>query len=154
MSPTRRQFLLAGAGGVTTLAGCSALSDPHQSLVVAVNNYTQSRHAGRVLVERDGTAVVEQYLEVGPAEPDGWTTVESELSLGRMPSDTPLDVTASFGDGLRASGQHTLDCADQYTGDAVYVQIEQETSVNVRLNLACYDQFPTSEAVQGGLNRS
>ncbi|MFB6353836.1 MAG: hypothetical protein ABEJ92_07090, partial [Halobacteriales archaeon] len=59
-----------------------------------------------------------------------------------------------FGDGLQATGQHTLDCSDQHTGDAIYVQIEDEKPVNVRLNLACYDRFPSTEAVQGGLNQS
>ena len=154
MSPTRRQFLLASTGGITALAGCSVLSDPQQSLLVAVNNYTESRHQGHVLIEMDGTELVHQYLEVSAAEPDGWVTVETKVELGRMPSDTPLDVTASFGDGLKATGQHTLDCSDQYTGDAIYVQIEDETPVNVRLNLACYDEFPSSEAVQGGINHS
>lgn len=154
MPPTRRQFLLAGTGAITTLAGCSALSGPKQSLLVAVNNYTETRHRGDVLVATDGSELVHQYLEVPPAEPDGWATVETEIALGRMPRDTPLDVTASFGDGLEASGQHTLGCTDQYTGDAVYVQIENEDPVNVRLNLACYDQFPSNEAIQGGSNHS
>jgi len=154
MSPTRRQFLLASTGGITALAGCSALSDPQQSLLVAVNNYTDSRREGHVLVEKDGSKIVQQYLEVPAAEPDGWATVETKIALGRMPDDTPLDVTASFGDGLKATGQHTLECSTQYTGDVVYVQIEPEKPVNVRLLLACYDQFPSSEAVQGGINQS
>jgi hypothetical protein len=121
---------------------------------VTVNNYTESRHEGYVLVEKDGTELVRQYLEVAAAEPDGWATVETKIALGKTPSDTALDVTASFGDGLRASGQHTLDCSNQYIGDAIYVQIEKEEPVNVRLNLACYDQFPSNEAVQGGINQS
>lgn len=154
MSPSRRQFLLAGAGGLTALAGCSALSHPQQSLLVAVNNYTDSRHEGFVRIETDGTELVQQYLEVGAAEPDGGTTVETLFSLGEMSSDTPLDVTASFGEGLQATSQHTLECTGQYTGDAVYVHIENEKPVNVRLNLACYDQFPSDEAVQGDVNRS
>jgi hypothetical protein len=154
MSPTRRQFLLAGTGGITALAGCSVLTDSQQSLLVAVNNYTESRHEGHVLIEKDGTEVVQQYLEVPAAEPDEWATVEMEFALRKVPSDTPIDVTASFGDGLKATGQHTLDCSDQYTGDAIYVQIEEEQPVNVRLNLACYDEFPSEEAVQGGINIS
>jgi len=154
MSPTRRQLLLTGVGGVTALAGCSALTAPRRSLLIAVNNYTDSRHEGRVLVENGGTELLRQYVEVGAAEPDGWTTVETEVDLGSMPGDAPLDVSASFGDGLEASGQHTLECAEQYTGDAVYVQIENETPPNVRLNLTCYDQFPSGEARQGGVGRS
>lgn len=154
MSPTRRQFLLAGSGVITALAGCSALSHSPQSLLVAVNNYTESRHEGYVLVEEDGTELVHQYLEVAAAGPDGWVTVETELAIGEMPSGTPLDVTASFGDGLTATGQHTLDCANGYRGDAIYVQIENEQPVNVRLNLACYDQFPSNEAKQGGTTHS
>lgn len=152
MSPSRRQFLLASTAGVTALAGCSALSDPQQSLLVAVNNYTESRHQGYVLVENEGTELVHQYVEVDAAEPDGWTTVETKVALGEMPDDAPLDVTASFGDGLEATGQHTLDCSDGYNGDAVYVQIDAEG--DVRLNLACYEKFPTEEASQGGRNRS
>ncbi|MFB6183142.1 MAG: hypothetical protein ABEI96_01190 [Haloarculaceae archaeon] len=139
---------------MTALAGCSALSDPQQSLLVAVNNYTDSRREGTVLIEKDGTEIVQQYLEVPAAEPDEWATVETKVVLGRMSSETPLDVTASFGDGLKATGQHTLDCSNRYTGDAIYVQIEPENPVNVRLNLACYDQFPSNEAVQGGINQS
>lgn len=154
MSPTRRQFLLAGTGGITALAGCTTLFNPKQSLLVAVNNYTESRHQGHVLIEKNDTELVQQFLEVPPAEPDGWATVETEIALGRIPSDTPLNVTASFGDGLESTGRHTLDCTNQYIGDAVYVQIEDEEPVNVRLNLACYDEFPSSEAVQGGIDQS
>lgn len=154
MPPTRRQFLLAGTGGITALAGCSALSDPQQSLLVAVNNYTESPRRGHVLVETDGTELVHQYLEVPAAEPDEWATVETKVGLGEMPSDTPFDVTASFGDGLQATGQHDLDCSTEYNGDAIYVYIENEQPVNVRLNLACYDDFPSNEAVQGGINQS
>jgi hypothetical protein len=154
MSPTRRQLLLAGAGGVTALAGCSALTAPRQSLLVAVNNYTDSRHEGRVLVENDGTELVRQYVEAPAAEPAGWATVETKVDLGRMPDDTPLNVSASFGDDLEASGQHTLECSETYAGDAVYVQIENETPPNLRLNLACYDEFPSSEARQGGVGES
>lgn len=154
MSPTRRQLLLAGTGAITTLSGCSALSDPKQSILVAVNNYTDSRHQGHVLIKKDGTELVEQYLEVAAAESDGWATVETKVALGEMPNDTPLDVTASFGDGLKASGQHTLDCSNGYNGDAIYVLIENEVPVNVRLNLACYDEFPSDEAFQGEINHS
>ena len=154
MSPTRRQLLLAGTGGLTALAGCSALSAPSQSLLVAVNNYTDSRHRGTVLVEVDGEEVVHQYLEVPAAEPDGWATVETKVDLGRLPDDTALDVSASFDDDLEASGQHTLECSETYAGDAVYVQIENETPPNLRLNLACYDEFPSSEARQGGVGES
>lgn len=154
MSPTRRQFLLTGAGGLTALAGCSALSDPQESFLLAVNNYTASRHEGCVLIEADGTEVVHQYLEVAAAEPDGWATVETKVATDSIPSDTPLDVTASFGDDLNATGQHTLDCSTQYAGDAIHVQIENREPVNLRSVLARYDQFPSSEAVQGGLNQS
>lgn len=61
-------------------------------------------------------------------------------------------MTASFGDGLEATGQHTLDCSEGYNGDAVYVQIDAEA--DVRLILACYDEFPSKEASQGGIDRS
>lgn len=153
MSPTRRQFLLASTGGITALAGCSAFSDPQQPLLIAVNNYTESRHEGYDLIENDGTELIHQYMEVAAAEPDGWTTVETEFAPSELPSDTPrLDVTASFGDGLKASGQHELGCPDQYTGDAIYVQIEKP--LDVRLNLACYEEFPSEEAVQGGIDQS
>lgn len=154
MSPTRRQLLLAGTGGIVALAGCSALSGPQPPLVVAVNNYTESRREGHVLVEADDTELVRQHLAVAAAEPDGSASVETKVALGKLPGDTPLDVTASFGDGLEATGQHTLDCTEQYVGRAIYVQIEKEKPVNVRLNLACYDEFPSSEAVQGGTDRS
>ncbi|SEH42781.1 hypothetical protein SAMN05192561_101948 [Halopenitus malekzadehii] len=155
MVPTRRQFLLAGTGGLTALAGCSALSDPEQPLLLAVNNYSDSHHQGYVRIEADGTEIVHQYVEVAAAtDPDAGVTVETKIALGEMPTNTSLDVTASFGDGLKATGQHTLDCSGEYTGDAIYVQIENETPVNVRLNLACYDEFPSSEAVQSGLDQS
>lgn len=133
-------------------AGCSALSDPQQSLLIAVNNYTESRHQGNLLVEKDGTELVRQYVEVGAAEPDAWTTVETEIALGEMPGGTRLDVTASFGDGLEATGPITLDCSDEYNGDVVYVQIERP--LDLRLNEACYDEFPSGEAQQGGVSRS
>jgi hypothetical protein len=152
MSPTRRQVLLASTGGLIAFTGCSALSDPQQSLLVAVNNYTESRRSGQVLIENDGTELVRQYVEVPAAGPDTWGTVETRVAPGELSSDTPLDVVASFGDGLRATGQHTLDCSDEDTGRAIYVQIEAE--VNVRLNLACYDEFPSNEAEQGGINQS
>jgi len=154
MSTTRRQCLLAATGGLTAIAGCSAFSDPQQPLLVAVNNYSEARHQGRVLIEMDDREVVHQYVEVPAAEPGTWATVETKVELGQMPSGTPLDVTASFGDGLKATGQHTLDCSDEYSGRVVYVQIENEKPVNVRLNLACYEAFPSDEAVQGGLNQS
>ncbi|WP_336036491.1 twin-arginine translocation signal domain-containing protein [Halobacterium yunchengense] len=153
MAPTRRQFLLTATGALTALAGCSAFSDPERPILVAVDNYSDSPHQGSVLVETDGTELVHQYVEVGPAEPDGWTTVETKLDPGDLPSGTPLDVTASFGDGLRATGQHALDCTPEYSGRAIYVQIEHETPVNVRLNLACYDDFPSNEAEQGGIDQ-
>jgi len=154
MATTRRQFLLAATGGITAIAGCSAFSDPQQSLLVAVNNYSESRQQGHVLVEEDGTELAHQYVEVAAAGPDAWATVETKLELSGISSETPLDVTASFGDDLEATGQHTLGCSDDYSGRAIYVQIEKENPVNVRLNLACYDEFPSSEAVQGGINRS
>jgi hypothetical protein len=153
MSPTRRQFLLASTVGITAIAGCSAPSNPQQSLLVAVNNYTESRHSGHLLIEKDGAELVRQYVEVGAAEQDGWTTVETKLSLGEIPSETPLDVTASFGDALKATGRHTLDCSEEYNGRAIFVQLEEEP-VDVRLNLACYDEFPSSEATQGGINQT
>lgn len=150
MVPTRRQFLLASTVGITALAGCSVFSDPQQSLVVKVRNYTDSRRQGYVLVEQDGRELIHQYLELDAAEPDAG--VETKVALGEMPSGTPLDVTASFGDGLEATGQHTLDCSDQYNGRAILVQIEAEG--NVRLNLNCYDEFPSEEASQGGTDQS
>lgn len=152
MSPSRRQFLLASTGGITAVAGCSTLSDTEQSLLVAVNNYTESRQSGQVLVENDGTELVRQYVEVAAAGPDTWGTVETRIALGEIADGTPLDVTASFGDGLSANGQITLNCSDDYMGDVIYVQIERE--LNVRLNEACYDEFPSKEASQGKINHS
>lgn len=69
-----------------------------------------------------------------------------------MPSGTPLDVTALFGDGLKATGQHTQECSNEYNGDAIFVQLEQP--VYVRLNRLWYEQFPSNEAGQRGVNRS
>lgn len=154
MSPTRRQLLLAGTGVIGALAGCSAPSNPQQPLVVTVNNYSESRHQGHVLIENDGRELVHQYVEVGAAEADAWATVETKIALGSLPRGAPLKVTASFGDDLEATGQHRLDCTDPYTGRAIYVNIEKEKPVNITLNLACYTEFPTNEAVQGGINQS
>ncbi|MEF8850865.1 MAG: hypothetical protein V5A44_06075 [Haloarculaceae archaeon] len=152
---TRRKALhAAGVGLIGALAGCSALSDSEQTFLVAVNNYTESRYEGTVLIENDGKEVVRQYLEIPAAESDGWATVETEITLGSVSSSTPLDVTVSFGD-MKATGQHTLDCSNEYKGDVIYVQIEPEVDgPNLRLNLACYDEFPSSEAKQGGINQS
>jgi hypothetical protein len=152
---TRRKTLhAAGVGLIGALAGCSALSGTEQTFLVAVNNYTESRYEGTVLIENNGTEVVRQYLEIPAAERDGWATVETEITLGSM--SPPLDVTASFGD-MKATGQHTLDCSNESesNGDVIYVQIEPEVDgPNLRLNLACYDEFPSDEAVQGGINQS
>ena len=95
-----------------------------------------------------------QYLDVGSAQPDQGTTVETKVALDEIPSGTPLDVTASFGEGLKATGQHTLDCSEEYTGRAVFVHIEPEGPVSVSLNLACYDEFPSTEATQGDIDQS
>ncbi len=77
--------------------------------------------------------MVHQYLEVPAAAPGTWATVETKVAFGSMPSDRPLDVTASFGDGLKTTGQHTLDCLDGYDGDAIYVNIGNEKPVDLRL---------------------
>jgi hypothetical protein len=61
-------------------------------------------------------------------------------------------VTASFGRGVETDGSITLNCSDRYEGDVIYVQIEADHTL--RLNEACYDEFPSEEAVQGGANRS
>ena len=144
---TRRTALrAAGVDLVGPLGGCSALSNPQQTLLVAVNNYTDSSHQGYVLVEKDDTELVNQYLDVGPAALDQGRTVETKIALGEMPRGAPLDVKASFGEGLEATGQHTLECLDQYRGRAVIVNIEPEGPVSVSLTLACYDEFPVSEA--------
>ncbi|MFB6361231.1 MAG: hypothetical protein ABEH59_07895 [Halobacteriales archaeon] len=152
---TRRKALhVASVGLIGALAGCSTLSDSGKTFLLAVNNYTESRYQGSVLIENDGTEVVHQYLEIPAAEPDGWATVETEITVGGMSNGSPLDVTASVGD-MKATGQHTLDCADEYNGDVIYVQIEPEVDgPNLRLTLACYDEFPSSEAVQGGINQT
>ena len=152
---TRRKTLHAtGVGLIGALAGCSALSDSTQTVLVSVNNYTESRYEGTVQIEKDGTEAVRQYVEIPAAEPDGWATVETAVTLSGSASGTPLDVTASFGD-MEATGQHTLDCATEYTGEVVYVQIEPEVDgQNLGLTLACYDDFPSSEAAQGGINQS
>ena len=152
---TRRKTLQAtGAGLIGTLSGCSALFDSEATFLVAVNNYTESRYEGTVLVENDGTQVVHQYLEIPAAEPEGWATVETEITVGGMSDGTPLDVKATFGD-MNATGQHTFDCSKEDEGRVIYVQIEPEgDGPNLRLNLACYEEFPSSEAVQGGVNQS
>jgi hypothetical protein len=89
-------------------------------------------------------------LVVGAAEPDTGTSVETKIALGRMSSGTPVDVTASFGDGLNATGQLTLDCSNEYKGDAIFVNIEPEGPVSVNLNFPCYSEFPNNEVFQGG----
>jgi hypothetical protein len=108
---------------------------------------------GFVCIERDGTELVRQYVEVGVAA-DGWTTVETRVDLGELPDGTRLGVTASFGDGLETDGSITLDCAStsRYEGDIVYVQLDAE--LDLYLNEACYDEFPSGEARQGGVSRS
>ncbi|MEF8894344.1 hypothetical protein [Halodesulfurarchaeum sp.] len=152
---TRRRALQAtGVGLISVLAGCSALSNSEETFLVSVNNYTESRFEGTVLIENDGTEVVRQYVEISAAKSDGWATVETEVTPGSMSGNTPLDVTASFGD-MKATGQHTLDCSEEYKGNVIYVQIEPEVDgPNLQLLLACYDEFPSSEARQGGLNQS
>lgn len=152
---TRRKALhVTGVGLIGALAGCSALSDSEKTFLLAVNNYTESRYEGTMLIENDNTEVVHQYLEIPAADPDGWSTVETEITVGAMSDGTPLDVEASFGD-MEATGQHTLNCSNEYNSDAIYVQIEPKVDgPNLRLNLACYDEFPSSEAVQGGINQS
>jgi hypothetical protein len=89
----------------------------------------------------NGTELVRQYLEIGAAEPDAWTTVETRVDLGELPSGTRLGVTASFGDGLETHGSMTLDCADlnRFEGDVVYVQLDAD--LDLYLNEACYDEF-------------
>lgn len=154
MPVTRRQLLLAGAGGLTASAGCSALSDPQQSLLIAVNNYSDVPRQGFVSIERDGTELVRQYVEIGAAEGEGWTTVETRVTLGKLPNGTRLDVTVSFGDGLEAESSIALTCAStsQYEGDGVYVQLDAERELHLRH--WCYSGFPSSEAEQGGVNRT
>jgi len=153
MSPTRRQFLLTSIGGITALAGCSVLSDPEQSLLISVHNYTESRQEGYLLIENDGTEEVRQYVEVAAAPPDEWTTVETEIALGEMPTGTRLNVTAAFG-GREPTESITLDCQPEYTGDAIYVQFEPDRPINPHLRFPCYDEFPSTEASKGGINQS
>ena len=154
MSPTRRQVLLVGTGGLTALAGCSVLSDPQQSLLVAVNNYTDTRRQAYVLIERNGTERVRQYLEVPGADSEGWGTVETRVALGEMPNRARLDVTAWTADGLRGTTSITLTCSSdsEWVGDGIFVQLD--ASGNLRLNEWCYDEFPSGEARQGGINQS
>ncbi|WP_157744154.1 hypothetical protein [Halopenitus persicus] len=154
MSPTRRQFLLGSTGGITAIAGCAALSDPEQSLLISVHNYTDSRHEGALLIENGDTVVARQYMEVAGAPPDEWTTVETEIALGKMPTGTRLDVTASFGDGHEQTESITLDCHPEYTGDAIFVQFEPERPTNPQLRNVCYDEFPSAETFQGDANQS
>jgi len=153
MSLTRRHFLLASTGGITGLAGCSALSDPEQSLLISVHNYTKSRHEGYLLIENDSKEVIRQYMEVSAAPPDEWTTVETEVALGEMATGTRLDVTAAF-DGREPTQSITLDCHPEYTGDAIYVQFESGRPISPKVSNPCYDEFPSSEASQGGINQS
>jgi hypothetical protein len=152
MSPTRRQILLASSSGFAAFAGCSASSDPQQSLLIAVNNYTESRHQIDVLIERDGTELVRQYLEVAAGEPNAWPTIETKVALGEMPEDTGLNVTVKMGDGSIAHTSVSLDCTHQYTGNAVYAEIEKPGTLGV--NELCYDEFPSSDGVGGWTNHS
>jgi hypothetical protein len=109
-------------------------------------------HQGYVRIEKDGREVVRQYLEVGAAEPDGWTTVETEISFGGLPRGTRLAVTASFDDDLEERGSITLNCTDEYDGEGIYVQIDAD--LDLGLNEWCYDEFPSAEARQGDINGS
>jgi hypothetical protein len=122
--------------------------------VIAVNNYSDVPRQGFVSIERDGRELVSQYVEVGAAEGDEWTTVETQVNLGELPTETRLDVTASFGDGLETNDSMTLDCAStsQYEGDVIYVQLDAE--LDLYLNEGCYDAFPSDEARQGGVDRT
>lgn len=121
-------------------------------MLIAVNNYSESPHQGYVHIKKDGRNVVRQYLEVGAAEPDGWTTVETEITLSELPRGTRLAVMASFDDGLEERGSITLNCNDEYDGEGIYVQID--AGLDLRLNEWCYDEFPSREARQGGINGS
>lgn len=132
----------------------SALSDPPSSLLDAVDADTESRHRGHVRIESDGTEIVDQYLDLAAADPDQWATVERKVGFGELPSSTPLDVTASFNDGLEATTQHTLDWSDEDNGAAVHAQLEEVKPRIVRYYPTCDDEFPSDEASQGGLNRS
>jgi len=144
----------ASIGGFTACAGCPALSDPQQSLVIAVNDYGDVPRRGFGCIERDSTELVHQYVEVGAVEGDGWTTVETRVGLGELPNGTRIGVTASFGDGLEADGSITLDCAStsRYVDDVVYVQLD--TELDLYLNEACHDESPSDETRQGGVSRS
>jgi len=130
-----------------------ALSDPEQTLLISVHNDTDSWHQGHLLVERDGTAVFRQSLEVAAAPPDAWTTVETVVPLGVMPNGTTLDVTASFGDGMENAHSITLGC-QAYEGDAIAVEFEPEGEINPRLCTWCHDEFPSEEASGVGTDRS
>jgi len=157
MPPTRRQVLLASTSGLTALAGCSVLSDPQQSLLVAVHNYTDTRRRAYVLIERNGTERVRQYLEVPGADSDGWGTVETRVALGEMPNGARLDVTAWTEDGLRGNTSITLTCSSDDLGaaggdDGIFVLLD--ASGNLLLVDWCYDEFPSNEARQGGINQS
>lgn len=78
--------------------------------------------------------------------------METEIALGEMPAGTGLDVTATMGDGSTAYTPVTLDCTDEYTGNAVYTEIEKPGDVGV--NQLCYDDFPSSDEVGGWTNQS
>ena len=152
MTPTRRRFLGVATGGLAAFAGCSALSDPEQSLLISVHNYTEARHQGHLVVENDGTDVVRQYLEVPPEPADAWTSVETNVPLGEMPNGTTLDATASFATDMENTASITLGCQES-EGDAIIVQFEPEAVTNPRLRTMCFEEFP-SEASEGGTNRS
>lgn len=70
-----------------------------------------------------------------------------------MPNGTTLDVTASFGDGMENSASITLGC-QEYEGDPIPVQFEPESVMNPRLRTMCFEEFPSSQASDGGTNRS
>ncbi|MFP4591210.1 MAG: hypothetical protein ACLFMX_04815 [Halobacteriales archaeon] len=139
MSPTRRQVLLAGMGAIPALSGCTVLSTPRQSLLVAVHNHTDSPQYCDLLIEKDDTAVVRQQLDVGAARLDE-TTVETLISLGEMADGTRLDVTASIDPNLEKHGSLTIGC-DEYMGNAVHVVLEKSGDMYLIDN--CFEEFPS-----------
>jgi len=141
MSPTRRQLLTGAAGGLSTLAGCSALAGSQQSLRISVINATEMRRQFHLLVENDGTEIVRQFFEVPAETPNDAPQMETTITLGELSSGTRLDVTAWVDDTPPATVPVTLDCGDEYGGDAVGAQIEV---AGVQLNgdsdgNTCYD---------------
>ncbi|WP_254537538.1 hypothetical protein [Halomarina litorea] len=129
MPSTRRQFLRAGTGGIAALAGCSAVSGPQQSLRMIVINNSEERHRFHLLIEDGGDELIRQYLEMPAAESPVAPAMETTIALEELPDGTHLDVTAWVRNGPRETAPLTLDCSNDFAGDALTARIVDSDTV-------------------------